>query len=319
MQLPAARRRRARDVTLIGEGVRRSPRSCTTRRRSRTRGLVTAVAAAAQARRRQRAPAGRRRRARAATWRPRGGGWWRRATRSAAAWESSCGEGPEARLAEVATRLERLAAVPGGEAARQLPAPDRRGGDQPGAAAGVRPGHPAAHAHRGRAAPRAGGARRAVERPGRASTCPTAASRRRRSSSRTSSARRRWRTSPSTRTRRTARVTVVASERRAPGRGRRRRRRWRGRAARLRPARSRGPRRGARRAAARGEPGAAAGRASRRCCRRTGERRLLIWDDRAVVYRVVAWTVALAAAAVTVAIVARRAGRLARRGLGARA
>ena len=31
--------------------------------------------------------------------------------------------------------------------------------------------------------------------------------------------------------------------------------------------------------------------------------RLLIWDDRAVVYRVAAWTVALAAAAVTVAIV----------------
>ena len=29
----------------------------------------------------------------------------------------------------------------------------------------------------------------------------------------------------------------------------------------------------------------------------------LIWDDRAVVYRVVAWTVALAAAAVTVAVV----------------
>ena len=99
-----------------------------------------------------------------------------------------------------------------------------------------------------------------------------------------------------------ARMTVIASAGRAVDHGRRRRRRWRGRAARLRPARSRGPRRGARRAAARGEPG------RRRNARRgfaagDWKRRSVIWDDRAVVYRVVAWTVALSAAAVTVAVV----------------
>ena len=99
-----------------------------------------------------------------------------------------------------------------------------------------------------------------------------------------------------------ARMAVVASERRAPGPGRGRRRRRRGCAARVRPARSCGPRRGARRAAARREPG-------RRRDTRRGEpadrwrRHAVIWDDRAVVYRVVACTVALAAAAVTVAVV----------------
>ena len=71
---------------------------------------------------------------------------------------------------------------------------------------------------------------------------------------------------------------------------------------RLRPPRSRGPRGGTRRAAARREPG------RRRDARRGGaagdwRRRSVIWDDRAVVYRVVAWTVALSAAVVTVVVV----------------
>ena len=72
---------------------------------------------------------------------------------SAAAWARSWRDGPEARLADVAARLERLAADADGEAGRDAAAAHRRGGDQPVAAAGVRPGHPAAHAHGGRLRP----------------------------------------------------------------------------------------------------------------------------------------------------------------------